>query len=159
MKSSLIATGCIALLCLMLASVAAAAQAGAGAQPQGQGSTQQSETGQPSTPRTQSLSGSKTVEGCLERQGDGFAVRTEEGVYPLNTERDLTAYIGKRVRLQEQWDAKGTVTNSPIAGSEKAGTGEAAASAAPPGRPSAFSGDFRLHVEGSVIGDCTPTSK
>lgn len=157
MKSPVMATFSIALLCLMLASVAATAQAGA--LPPGQGSTAQSQTGQPSTPRTQSLSGSKTVEGCLERQGDGFAVRTQEGVYPLNTERDLTAYIGKRVRLQEQWDAKGTVTNAPIGASEKTGTGEAAASAAPPGRPSAFSGDFHLHVEGNVIGDCPPTSK
>jgi hypothetical protein len=156
MKSSVISICGMALLCLTPASVAAAAQAGA--QAQGQSTTTQSQAGQPSTPRTQSQSGSKTIEGCLERQGDGFAVRTEEGLYPLNTERDLTAYIGKRVRLQEQWDAKGTVTTSPVGGSEKAagGEGEAGASAAPPGRPSAFSGDFHLHVEGSVIGNCTP---
>jgi hypothetical protein len=154
MKPSIVAV-CITSLCLMAASCAAAAQAGA--QPQGQSATTQSQAGQPSTPRTQSQSGSKTIEGCLERQSDGFAVRTEEGLYPLNTERDLTAYIGKRVRLQEQWDAKGTVTTAPIGGSEKApGEGEAGASAAPPGRPSAFSGDFHLHIEGSVIGNCAP---
>lgn len=154
MKWSVIVICSVVLLCLMPASVAAA-QAGTNAQDQS-GATQ-SQAGQPSAPHTQSQSGSKTIEGCLERQGDGFAVRTEEGSYPLNTERDLTAYIGKRVRLQEQWDAKGTVTTAPVGGSEKAGGGaKAGASAAPPGRPSAFSGDFHLHVEGSVVGDCAP---
>ena len=139
------------LFCLIVAaSLQAAAQSGI-TQPQaGQQASPQS-----TQPRTQSLSGSKTIEGCLERSGDGFAVRTDEGLYPLNTERDLTPYIGKKVRLHEQWEAKGTVTTGAISGGEKKEGGEPAA-AAPPGRPSAFSGDFRLHVDGSVIGECPP---
>jgi hypothetical protein len=139
-----------ALFCLLVtASHQAAAQSGS-TQPQtGQAAPQSTQ------PRTQSLSGNKTIEGCLERAGDGFAVRTDEGLYPLNTERDLTAYIGKKVRLHEQWEAKGTVTTGAISGGETKEGSEPAA-AAPPGRPSAFSGDFRLHVDGSVVGDCTP---
>ncbi|HEX7284758.1 MAG TPA: hypothetical protein VF532_01160 [Candidatus Angelobacter sp.] len=139
------------VLCLTLAaSHQAAAQSGS-TQPQ----TGQQASPQSPQPRTQSLSGSKTIEGCLERSGDGFAVKTDEGLYPLNTERDLTAYIGKKVRLHEQWEAKGTVTTGAISGGEKKEGGEPEA-AAPPGRPSAFSGDFRLHVDGSVVGECTP---
>jgi hypothetical protein len=152
MKVRDIAMSTIALLCLILLAATHSAAQGGGTQPQ---TEQQAGPAQSTQPRTQLLSGSKTIEGCLERDGDGFAVRTEEGLYPLNTERDLTAYIGKKVRLQETWDAKGTVTTAPIVGGEKKESAEAP-TAAPPGRPSAFSGDFRLHVEGSVIGECTP---
>lgn len=152
MRVSRIAMFMITLLFLSIANLASAQT---GDQPQGQSGATQPQAGQPSAqPRTQSQSGSKTIEGCLERQADGFAVRTEEGLYPLNTERDLTAYIGKRVRLEEKWDAKGTVTTAPPAGSASTGSAPAASSAAPPGRPSAFSGDFHLHVEGSVVGNC-----
>ena len=115
---------------------------------------QQSKPPQTTGPRSQELSGSKTIVGCLERSGDGFAVRTETDVYPLNTERDLAAYVGKKVQLSQRWTAKGTVTSAPMAGGEAQG-GEAAA-AVPKGRPGGFSGDFHLHVEGSVIGECAP---
>ncbi len=117
------------------------------------GSTGQQSTPQTTGPRAQELSGSKTIVGCLERSGDGFAVRTETDLYPLNTERDLSAYVGKKVQISQRWEAKGTVTASPVVSGEQKAE---AAAAVPPGRPGAFSGDFHLHVEGSVIGDCTP---
>lgn len=115
---------------------------------------QQSKPPEAAGPRSQQLSGSKTIVGCLERSGEGFAVRTDSEVYPLNTERDLSAYVGKKVQLSQSWTAKGTVTASPMVGGTTQ-EGEAAA-AVPQGRPGAFSGDFNLHVEGSVVGDCTP---
>lgn len=112
---------------------------------------QQPAAPQTTGPRTQSLSGSKTIVGCLERSAEGFAVRTETDVYPLNTERDLSPYVGKKVQLLEKWEAKGTVTAAPLTGGEQSAE---AAAAVPQGKPGAFSGDFSLHVEGSVIGDC-----
>jgi hypothetical protein len=115
---------------------------------------QQTDPQQSAVPRSQSLSGEKTIVGCLERSPDGFAVRTETDVYPLNTERDLSDYVGKKVQLSQSWTAKGTVMASPMAGGTPQ-RGEAAA-AVPKGRPGAFSGDFHLHVEGSVVGECTP---
>ncbi len=135
----------IFLLGLMLFCVGMSAQTGSTAQ--------QNTQPQTAGPRSQELSGSKTIVGCLERSGDGFAVRTDSDLYPLNTERDLSAYVGKKVQLSQRWEAKGTVTTSPlVSGEQKA----EAAAAVPPGRPGAFSGDFHLHVEGSVIGDCAP---
>lgn len=139
---------CVTVICILglaLFCLGASAQTGSTAQ--------QSAPAQTTGPRSQELSGSKTIVGCLERSGDGFAVRTENDLYPLNTERDLAAYVGKKVQLTEKWEAKGTVTASPlVSGEQKA----EAAAAVPQGRPGAFSGDFRLHVEGSVIGDCAP---
>jgi hypothetical protein len=114
---------------------------------------QQNKPPETTSPRSQELSGSKTIVGCLERSGDGFAVRTDSDVYPLNTERDLSAYVGKKVQLSQSWTAKGTVTATPMVGGEAQGE---AAAAVPKGRPGAFSGDFNLHVEGTVIGECTP---
>jgi hypothetical protein len=87
-------------------------------------------------------------------KGDtGFVVKTQEGTYELNTDRDLTAYVGKEVRIESKWEASGTLTNSPMESSSAAGTNAPAPPAAGPGTP-AFVGDLHLHITGTVLGDC-----
>lgn len=115
-------------------------------------------------------SGEKSVTGCLERGDSGFVIRTPEGTYELNTDRDLSAFVGKQVRISGRWEMSGTVTtaaggNPPT--SEGAPTGpatgappapappSASGEQAPQGQNPAFVGDLHLHVTGTVLGDCT----
>jgi hypothetical protein len=87
-------------------------------------------------------------------KGDtGFVVKTQEGTYELNTDRDLTAYVGKEVRIESRWEATGTLTNSPMESSSAAGANAPAPPAAGAGAP-AFVGDLHLHITGTVLGDC-----
>jgi hypothetical protein len=109
-------------------------------------------------------SGEKTVSGCLERAGSGFVIRTLDGTYELNTDRDLSAFVGKKVQISGRWEMSGTVTTAaggtpPPSG----GTGSVPAAPAAPAPPAqesqgqtpAFVGDLHLHVTGTVLGDCT----
>ena len=135
---------CGALLCVLLA-LPAMAQTGA---------------------EQRRASGEKSVTGCLERAGSGFVIRNPEGTYQLDTDRDLSAFVGKQVRIAGRWEMSGTVTTA--AGGNPPTTGGASAGAAPaapvaPGGPGeqaegqnpAFVGDLHLHVTGTVLGDCT----
>lgn len=114
-------------------------------------------------------SGEKSVTGCLERAGSGFVLRSSEGTYELNTDRDLSAFVGKQVKIAGRWEMSGTVTTAaggnPPAGGGAPGGSAPAAPAAPsapavsgeqaPGQNPAFVGDLHLHVTGTVLGDCT----
>jgi hypothetical protein len=97
--------------------------------------------------------GQKSITGCLMKGDAGFVVKAQEGTYQLNTDRDLSAYVGKQVRIESKWDVTGTLTTSPM------DTGSAASATAPPtssptaGTP-AFVGDLHLHITGTVLGDC-----
>jgi Protein of unknown function (DUF5818) len=97
--------------------------------------------------------GSKSITGCLLKGDTGFVVKTQEGTYQLNTDRDLTAFVGKTVRIESKWDASGTLTNSPMESSSAAGSSGPASPATDAGTP-AFVGDLHLHITGTVLGDC-----
>src|SRR5215475_11236697 len=133
-----------ALLCVVLL-----AWAGAAAMPDQQTQpTQQS----PSTDQRRA-GGQKSITGCLLKGDTGFVVKTEEGTYELNTDRDLTAYVGKEIRIESKWEASGTLTNSPMESSSAAGANVPAPPSAGAGAP-AFVGDLHLHITGTVLGDC-----
>jgi hypothetical protein len=89
-------------------------------------------------------------------KGDGgFVVKAADGTYQLNTDRDLSSFVGKQVRIESKWDVTGTMTNSmdttpSTPASAPSGAAGAAGTAAPP----AFVGDLHLHVTGTVVGDC-----
>lgn len=97
--------------------------------------------------------GEKSITGCLMRGDTGFVVKTQEGTYELNTDRDLSAYLGKEIRIESKWDATGTLTNSPMEGSSVSGSAAPSAPAPAAGTP-AFVGDLHLHITGTVLGDC-----
>lgn len=113
-------------------------------------------------------SGEKSVTGCLERAGSGFVLRSPEGAYELNTDRDLSAFVGKQVRIAGRWEMSGTVTTAAGGTPPTGGAPNSRAPAAPaaPSAPAvsgeqaqgqnpAFVGDLHLYVTGTVLGDCT----
>ena len=125
----------------------AAAQSGAQSQPaqaspQSQAGTDQRRAG-----------GQKSITGCLMKGDGGFVVKAPDGTYQLNTDRDLTAYVGKQVTIESKWEATGTLTNTPMDNTSAAGAAAPPASAPAAGTP-AFVGDLHLHITGTVLGDC-----
>jgi hypothetical protein len=143
----------LALLCVvLLACAAAAAMLDQQTQPsppnagQSAASTDQRRAG-----------GQKSITGCLMKGDVGFVVKTEEGTYQLNTDRDLSAYVGKMIRIESKWEATGTLTNSPMETDTAAGSAAPASPATAEGTQ-AFVGDLHLHITGTVLGDC-PTPK
>ncbi len=96
-------------------------------------------------------SGTKTVTGCVVKEGEGFVLKTDEGTYEFDTARDLTPYVGKKVRISGTWKATGVATTAPMKGttSTQQTQDEKKKSA-----PQSFTGDLHLHIAGEVIGDC-----
>lgn len=135
-----------ALACLMAASTLAVASAATSQ------TSQSSTTSQATMARShKAASGQKTVTGCVAREGDGFVLKTDEGTYEFDTSRDLTSYVGKKVRISGTWKATGIATTAPIKGttSTQQTQDEKKATA-----PQSFTGDLHLHITGDVIGDC-----
>ncbi len=97
-------------------------------------------------------SGERTIIGCLQRGDSGFVIKASDGTYELNTDRDLSAYVGKQVRISGRWEASGTFTTAPVG---SAPSSSAPAAPAEPGTATpAFVGDLHLRITGTVIGDC-----
>lgn len=98
-------------------------------------------------------SGERTIIGCLQRGDSGFVIKSADGTYELNTDRDLTAYVGKQVKISGRWEASGTFTTAPVAGASSPSTAAPPAAEPSAGTP-AFVGDLHLRISGVVIGDC-----
>jgi hypothetical protein len=106
--------------------------------------------------------GSKSVTGCIVKTDSGFGIKTDEGTYQLNTDRDLSNYVGKQVRVDGTWRASGTFTTAPVGGvAAGPGGGEPATAPATSGAPGAgaagapaFVGELNLQITGTVVGDC-----
>jgi hypothetical protein len=122
----------------------------------------------PATPGAEArqASGSKTIIGCLQRGDSGFVIKANEGTYELNTDRDLSAFVGKQVKLTGRWTATGVFSTAPVSGASSSSSSSAAPSTTTPpaaadsgtGTP-AFVGDLHLQIVGSVVGDCATPSK
>ena len=116
--------------------------------------------GQPSVGSDQRRAGGeKTITGCLMRGDAGFVVNTQEGTYELNTDRDLSAYVGKQIRIESRWDATGTLTNSPMERGSASGSAAAPPAPAQAAGTPAFVGDLHLRITGTVLGDCAAQPK
>src|SRR5262245_30209155 len=63
------------------------------------------------------MTGERTVVGCVVQSGDGYILRTDEETFPINSDRDVTPYIGKRVKIEGTWEATGITTTAPVQGS------------------------------------------
>src|SRR5215471_5562741 len=106
--------------------------------------------------------GSKSVTGCIVKTDSGFGIKTDEGTFQLNTDHDLSSFVGKQVKIDGTWRASGTFTTAPVGGAATGAAGTASAETAPApatsGAPSAgtpaFSGELNLHIAGTVVGDC-----
>jgi len=102
--------------------------------------------------------GSKSVTGCVVKlDSGGYAIKTDEGTYQLNADRDLNNFVGKRLQVDGTWTSSGTITTAPVGGATAAGGEPAAAPAtsnAPGAGTPAFVGELNLKVTGTVVGDC-----
>lgn len=112
-------------------------------------------TGKTSSPQNtrKSAGGARTVVGCVAREGEGFVLKTDEGTYEFDSSRDLSPWLGKKVRLTGSWTATGVTTTAPIKSSAAAST-QMTQDEKKAGTAQAFTGDLRLHITGTVIGDC-----
>ncbi|HLJ89422.1 MAG TPA: hypothetical protein VKZ53_21595 [Candidatus Angelobacter sp.] len=121
------------------------------------GSAPQRSTG---TTRSQvtGASGEKTIVGCVaEGAPSGYVLKTDEGKeVSLHTDRDLSAFVGKKVSIHAAWQRTGVTMSEPDDTAAKAGEGAAAGKATH--RETEFGGDLRLRFKGKVLGDCN-TSK
>ncbi len=104
MRSKVLALTCIVSVCLV-------AQIGASALQDSQ-STSTTQTTTASVKKTSS--GEKSVAGCVAREGEGFVLKTDDGTYDFNTARDLSPYVGKKVRISGRWNSTGVTTTAPI---------------------------------------------
>jgi hypothetical protein len=110
----------------------------------------------PPTSDQRRAGGEKSIVGCLTKGDYGFVVKAADGNYELNTDRDLSALVGKQVKIESKWELTGTMTNAAMqnpAGSTPAAPPAGAAAPGGAGTP-AFVGDLHLHITGTVIGDC-----
>jgi hypothetical protein len=116
--------------------------------------TQSSSAAQASPTATRkAASGQRTVTGCVAKEGEGFVLKTDEGTYEFDTARDLSPWVGKKVRLTGRWSASGVTTTAPIKSAPAASAPEAQAEKKA-GTAKSFTGDLHLHITGDVIGDC-----
>jgi hypothetical protein len=144
MKFRLSALICLAAVCLLAVARAATSQ-----------NTQSSSATQASPAGVQSsASGEKTVTGCVAREGESFVLKTDEGTYEFNTARDLSPYVGKRVRISGHWKATGVTTTAPVKAAASSSSAERSPGAKKAGPTKSFVGDLHLHITGDVIGDC-----
>jgi hypothetical protein len=145
MRHKLQTSTLILTLCVMVSISALQSEAQSGST-----ATQSSSSGSSATQKTSS--GERVVVGCVEKMGNSFVLKGDDGTYPLDTDRDLTPYVGKRIKLAGVWTATGTTTTAPMNASSPAsaqpGAGEQSTS------PQAFVGDLHLHITGEVVGDC-----
>src|SRR5580765_7505896 len=137
----LVVTGIIGLA--VLAEISAAALQDA----QPSGATQSSPAGAKKT-----AGGETSMTGCVAKEGDGFVLKTEDGTYEFNTVRDLSSFVGKKVKIVGRWNATGVTTTAPIKTAASTQMTQDEKKAVTPNK--AFVGDLHLHITGDVVGDC-----
>src|SRR5262249_34679878 len=104
------------------------------------------------------LTGERTVVGCVTQSGDGYVLRTDQETFPLNSDRDVTPYVGKKVRIEGTWEATGITTTAPIQESSSSKPAKGSPTNTKPSGP-AFGGELRLRIIGTVIGECNEAQK
>jgi hypothetical protein len=98
---------------------------------------------QPPTSQGQASSSAmvQSETGCLVQAGHGYSLKTENDTYPIETEKDLSQYVNKQVRVTGILEHHKAATPS-------SSTGNAATIT-----------DLRLRVIVTVIGDCNQSHK
>ena len=110
---------------------------------------------QPGSTRGQVSSnvGVQTVTGCLVRSDNGYALKTDEGTEPIETDKDLSQYVNKQIKIT------GILEHHNAAAPAPSGNAEAAQPSAQ-GSPNTIAAtDIRLRMVAQVIGDCNQPSK
>jgi len=100
---------------------------------------------QSASPQQQHAQGSSSAAvqsetGCLVRSNSGYSLKTDTETLPIETDKDLSSYVNKRIKvtgiLEHHSAAAPSSTSGPVVIT-----------------------DLRLRVVVSVIGECNQTSK
>jgi hypothetical protein len=97
----------------------------------------------PPTSQGQASSGAavQSVTGCVVQSDQGFSLKTDSDTYPIETEKDLSQYVNKKVTITGILEHHTGAPPSPTEGSASVIT------------------DFRLRMVATVVGDCDQPSK
>lgn len=120
------------------------------------GSSKQQESQPAPQGQVSSQAGVHSVTGCVSQSDHGYSLKTKTATYDIDTDQDLSQYVGKQIRISGIWEHHKATAHTPT------GSGnEASASAAGGDNPSPASGhgpvaarEFRLRTVTSVVGDC-----
>jgi hypothetical protein len=82
----------------------------------------------------------QSVTGCVVQSDHGYSLKTENDSYPIETDKDLSQYVNKRIRIT------GILEHHTAAPSATSGN-------------TAVISDIRLRTVASVVGDCNQPSK
>lgn len=83
----------------------------------------------------------QSVTGCVVKSDQGYSLKTSNDTYPIETEKDLSQYVNKEVRVTGILEHHNASTPSATAGGTATIT------------------DLRLRVVATVIGDCNQSEK
>ena len=83
----------------------------------------------------------QSVTGCLTKSDSGYSLKTDSDTYPIETDKDLSQYVGKQIKVTGILEHHNTAVPS--------GTGANATTIT----------DLRLRLVASVVGDCAQPSK
>jgi hypothetical protein len=96
----------------------------------------------PPTSQGQSSSSAvKSVTGCVVQNKQGFSLKTDTDTYPIDTDKDLSQYVNKQVKVTGILEHHTGAAPSPTSGGTAVIT------------------DLRLRMVVTVIGDCGQPSK
>jgi hypothetical protein len=104
-----------------------------------QGGEQNASPGQ-QQPQASSSAAVRSVTGCLIRTDNGYSLKTDTETLPIETDRDLSQYVNKKIKVTGTLEHHQSATQSATGG------------------PVAMT-DLRLRLVASLIGDCDQASK
>jgi len=130
----------ITIKLLMMVLLAISAQNAFSTQSQDQSASSEQQTPPDAQGQASRSAVAKSVTGCVVQGDHGYSLKTESETYPLETEKDLSQYVNKRVTVTGILEHQ----NSPT----QTASGNATTVS-----------DIRLRTIVSVVGDCKEPSK
>jgi len=130
----------ITIKLLMMVLLAISAQNAFSTQSQDQSASPEQQTPPDAQGQASRSAVAKSVTGCVVQGNHGYSLKTESETYPLETEKDLSQYVNKRVTVTGILEHQNSPTQSAS------------------GNATTVS-DIRLRTIVSVVGDCKEPSK
>jgi len=125
-----------AIALVLVISAVALAQQPAG---EAQGTSQEQQQNQQAPQHHGSSSAAvQSVTGCLVQSNSGYSLKTDTDTYPIETNRDLSKYVNKQIKVSGVLEHHNTAAPATDNNNHIAMT------------------DIRLRMVASVVGDCKP---
>lgn len=106
-----------------------------------QNASPQQQNQQSSQGQSTSSAAVQSVTGCLTKSATGYSLKTDSDTYPIETDKDLSQYVNKQIKVTGILEHHNTAVPS--------GTGANSTTIT----------DLRLRLVASVVGDCAQPSK